>query len=326
MRDWGRWGLVQQWRSVGLTHHVLERSQFYSNTWDSGAEAEVSGGLVMAGWVRGQSQGWEALWSSPKDALHLQSSHPQPWPAVFRQYRCSCGSLTEQDNLEILQWMKRLRVRALVTALGYSSGEKPYFWNGFQLGPFQPKSITFNYLPGARGIHHALINSTKMQIVSSFVISTVCSWHSCHEARLEICWLADMLISHENSFPKWIWSWNEHGFFSHLRQWEPEFLITCNYLYSYLGHFIYPQGGVNWWEFKYEVRSEQFKHFTCWVLGGGWGRMGVVFLFNCLYVWADWDVLCCFIFTLEVWIILISSSPISALKLFLESAILKCCG
>lgn len=60
---------------------------------------------------------------------------------------------------------------------------------------------------------------------------------------------------------------NEFGFgmnmgFFHLRQREPEFLITHNYLYSYLGHFIYPQGGVNWYEFKYEVRSEVFKHFT----------------------------------------------------------------
>lgn len=67
----------------------------------------------------GQSQWWEALWSSPKDTLqlHLQSSHPQSWPAVFRQNRWSCGSLTEQNNLEILQWMKRLCVRDLVTAL-----------------------------------------------------------------------------------------------------------------------------------------------------------------------------------------------------------------
>jgi len=60
---------------------------------------------------------------------------------------------------------------------------------------------------------------------------------------------------------------NEFGFgmdmvFSHLRQREAEFLITHNYLYSYLGHLIYPQGGVNWCKFKYEVRSEVFKHFT----------------------------------------------------------------
>lgn len=116
-----------------------------------------------------------------------------------------------------------------------------------------------------------------------------------------------MLISHENSFPKLIWIWNEHGFFFHLRQREPEFLITHNYLYSYLGHFIYPQGGVNW--YKYGVRSELFKHFTCWVLGGGGGRMGIVFLFNCLYVWADLDVLCYFIFTLEVWIYLNQKQP-----------------
>lgn len=37
--------------------------------------------------------------------------------------------------------------------------------------------------------------------------------------------------------------------------------------------------------------------------------MGVVFLFNCLYVWASWDVLCCFIFSLEVWIYLNQKQP-----------------
>lgn len=60
---------------------------------------------------------------------------------------------------------------------------------------------------------------------------------------------------------------NEFGFginmgFFHFRQREPEILITHVYLYSYLGHFVYPQGAVNWYEFKYEVRSEMFKHFS----------------------------------------------------------------
>lgn len=159
-----------------LFQHVRQRD---SRSW----VRRMSGGLVRAGSIRGQSQWWEALWSSPKDALqlHLQV-HIHSHDLLFSGR--TGGSLTEQNNLEILQWMKRFCVRDLVTALGYSFGEKTHFWNGFQLGPFQPQSITFNYLPGAQGIRHTLINSTNMQIVSSFVISTVCSWHSCYEARL----------------------------------------------------------------------------------------------------------------------------------------------
>lgn len=146
----------------------------------------ISGGLVMATSVRGQSHWWEALLSSLQDSLqlHLQSSCPESWPAVIQaqQVFLWLSDWAEQPwnsamNEKMVYW-------GFVTVLSYRFGEKPDFWNGFQLGPFQPQSITFNYLPGAQGIRQTLINSMNMQIVSSFVISTVCSWHSCYGARL----------------------------------------------------------------------------------------------------------------------------------------------
>lgn len=192
------------------------RDPSFIPTWDKeilGAESEVC--QVALSWQSWSEPGVGGIVIITKGCSATASSE-------FTPTVMTCCFQAEQVVLWLSDWAEqpwnsaewKNCVGNLVTALWYSFGEKTHFWNGFQLGPFQLELITFNYLPGARGIHHTLKNSTNMQIVSSFVISTVCSWHSCYEARLQICWLADTLISHENSFPKWIWIWNEHGVFS----------------------------------------------------------------------------------------------------------------
>lgn len=111
----------------------------------------ISGGLVMATSVRGQSHWWEALLSSLQDSLqlHLQSSCPESWPAVIQAQQVFLW-LSEQSNLEILQWMKRWCTGASSLFSAIALEKNQIFEMDFSLVHSNPNQSHLIICPGHR--------------------------------------------------------------------------------------------------------------------------------------------------------------------------------